>query len=225
MRIHNLKPPPTLPEGQAVFWRYAAQIFASLLHFSLAGGFAAERIMGVLHETGYLVGGPAASSRMHKHEQAAGKGSSGLGSDGGKTGLQGAGVVCPASGASGGLCPVLDTTRAVDIEGGPRPKKSLSKEEMAARDKKEMDRTYRRLLETTQAVMEYMVSLCAILHRCKGSEADEWQYDMTPITGTGWQSAIRVRMLHSAVRVRIADKRGVRNTYDATASGVPINQE
>lgn len=48
---------------------------------------------------------------------------------------------------------------------------------------------------------------------------------MTPITGAGWQNAIRVRMLHSAVRVRLADKRGVRNVYDAAVDGVPINQE
>ena len=48
---------------------------------------------------------------------------------------------------------------------------------------------------------------------------------MTPITGAGWQSAIRVRMLHSAVRVRIADKRGVRNLYDTAKDGIPVNQE
>lgn len=28
---------PSLEEGQAVFWRYSASIFGSLLHFSLAG--------------------------------------------------------------------------------------------------------------------------------------------------------------------------------------------
>lgn len=69
-----------------MFWRYAAQIFGALLHFSLAGGFSATRVVRVLDETGYLTG----------HER---------------------------------------------------------------------DRTYRRLLETTQAVMDYMVSVCDELGR------------------------------------------------------------
>jgi hypothetical protein len=43
-------------EGQAVFWRYSSLIFSSLLHFSLAGGFSATRVMNVLQETNYLTG-------------------------------------------------------------------------------------------------------------------------------------------------------------------------
>ena len=48
---------------------------------------------------------------------------------------------------------------------------------------------------------------------------------MTPITGIGWKSAIRVRMLHSSVRVRLLDKKGIKNVYDEKVDGIPINQE
>lgn len=52
----NRRPAPTVAEGQAVFWRYSSQIFSALLHFSLAGGFSADRVVGVLRETNYLTG-------------------------------------------------------------------------------------------------------------------------------------------------------------------------
>ncbi|GAA5882082.1 hypothetical protein JCM1840_007546 [Sporobolomyces johnsonii] len=45
---------PDLAEGQRVFWKYSAQIFAALMHFSLAGGFSAPKLASVLHETNYL---------------------------------------------------------------------------------------------------------------------------------------------------------------------------
>jgi len=32
-------------------------------------------------------------------------------------------------------------------------------------------------------------------------------------------------MLHSTVRVRLADKKGLLNTYDEKIDGIPINQE
>ncbi|KAJ8296096.1 hypothetical protein OF846_001412 [Rhodotorula toruloides] len=46
--------PPTLAEGQAVFWKYSAQIYSSLAHFSLAGGFSAPKLASVMRETNYL---------------------------------------------------------------------------------------------------------------------------------------------------------------------------
>ncbi len=52
----NYHPPPTVSQGQAVFWRYSIQIFSALLHFSLAGGFSAVRVVNVLRETNYLTG-------------------------------------------------------------------------------------------------------------------------------------------------------------------------
>ncbi|BGP38756.1 hypothetical protein JCM10450v2_002710 [Rhodotorula kratochvilovae] len=45
---------PTLAEGQAVFWKYSAQIYSALGHFSLAGGFSAPKLAAVMHETNYL---------------------------------------------------------------------------------------------------------------------------------------------------------------------------
>nr|XP_031858553.1 uncharacterized protein CI109_006076 [Kwoniella shandongensis]KAA5525625.1 hypothetical protein CI109_006076 [Kwoniella shandongensis] len=127
IRSCNRHLPPSVAAGQAVFWRYSAQILSALMHFSLAAGFSAERIVGVLRETNYLTG-----------------------------------------------------------------------------DAK--DKTYRRLLETTQAIFDYM-------------------NDLTPVTGVGWKSTIRVRMLHSSVRVRLRDKKGLKNKYDEKVDGVPINQE
>ncbi|KAK4688204.1 hypothetical protein P7C73_g1904, partial [Tremellales sp. Uapishka_1] len=118
---------PTVANGQAVFWRYSAPIFSALLHYSLAAGFSAVRVVNVLRETNYLTGNAK-------------------------------------------------------------------------------DATYRRLLETTQAILDYMK-------------------DLTPVTGIGWKSAVRVRMLHSTVRVRILDRKGIKNVYDEKVDGIPINQE
>lgn len=68
------------------------------------------------------------------------------------------------------------------------------------------DATYRRLMETTQALIDFMG-------------------DMKPITGKGWKSAVRVRMLHSQVRLKILDGRSRLNTYSVEKDGIPINQE
>lgn len=118
---------PVLSEGQAVFWRYSGDMFTTLLHFSLAGGFASARIMSVLYETGYLTS-------------------------------------------------------------------------------KSRDATYRRLMETTQALVDFMG-------------------DMRPVTGKGWQSAVRVRLLHSQVRLRILDGRSKLKQYSVERDGIPVNQE
>jgi len=45
------------------------------------------------------------------------------------------------------------------------------------------------------------------------------------VTGIGWKSAVRVRILHSSVRVRLQDKKGIKNVYDEKVDGIPINQE
>ncbi|GAA5911167.1 hypothetical protein JCM6882_006596 [Rhodosporidiobolus microsporus] len=65
--------------------------------------------------------------------------------------------------------------------------------------------TYKRLLETTLFVLDAMS-------------------DMTPVTGRGWRSAFRVRLLHAQVRRRIAKGKGRYNAYDGEKDGVPINQ-
>jgi hypothetical protein len=48
---------PSLAQGQAVFWRYSAQVFTALLHFSLAGGFSSPKLASVMEETAYLTSG------------------------------------------------------------------------------------------------------------------------------------------------------------------------
>ncbi|KAK4693339.1 hypothetical protein P7C70_g8946, partial [Phenoliferia sp. Uapishka_3] len=48
--------------------------------------------------------------------------------------------------------------------------------------------------------------------------------DLTPVTGRGWKSAIRVRLLHAQVRYKIKNRRGREKTYDESVAGVPINQ-
>jgi len=62
--------------------------------------------------------------------------------------------------------------------------------------------TNRRLFETMQMVLDTM-------------------NDMTPLSGPGFYSVIRVRMLHSQVRVRLLRS----EKYDTESHGVPINQE
>jgi hypothetical protein len=62
--------------------------------------------------------------------------------------------------------------------------------------------TNRRLFETTQMVLDAM-------------------NDMTPSTGIGFRSVIRVRMLHSQVRLRLLRS----PKYDTEGYGIPINQE
>src|SRR5271170_7575773 len=62
--------------------------------------------------------------------------------------------------------------------------------------------TNRRLFETTQMVLDAM-------------------NDMTPPRGIGFRSVLRVRMLHSHVRLRLLRSQ----KYDTEDYGVPINQE
>jgi len=45
--------------------------------------------------------------------------------------------------------------------------------------------------------------------------------DMTPLSGIGFHSVLRVRMLHSQVRIRLLRS----EKYDTESHGVPINQE
>jgi len=65
--------------------------------------------------------------------------------------------------------------------------------------------TYRRLIETTQMVLDCMVDGTASLRE----------------GGVGWQSAIRVRFLHGYVRHRLQHSKN----YDSSACDVAINQE
>ena len=81
----------------------------------------------------------------------------------------------------------------------------------APMDKKRADRTWKRLLETTQFVLDVMESRDALLPPS----------NTQPLGGAGWQSCIRVRLLHTAVRDRVQKMRD----YDTGRNGVPVNQE
>ncbi|KAL2631623.1 hypothetical protein R1flu_016309 [Riccia fluitans] len=69
---------------------------------------------------------------------------------------------------------------------------------------------FQRVFETTKFVSDIM----------RGPEA------LTPLTGVGWKSTIRVRLLHTQVRLRILAEAEQRpEVYDVEELGVPINQE
>jgi ER-bound oxygenase mpaB/B'/Rubber oxygenase, catalytic domain len=135
--------------GQAVFYRYAPQILASLLHFSLSSGFSSPRVSRILNIASYIV-------------------------------------------------PPMESTPEGDT---PR----ISKESN--------DRSFQRLMETTQ----WMIN-------CMGDGA------MEP-GGIGWSSTVRVRLLHTLMRRRILEKsknewetKGF-SVYNEKEEGIPISQE
>lgn len=139
-----------IERGQAVFYRYAPQILASLLHFSLSSGFSSPRISKILNLASYLV-------------------------------------------------PPMSSTPEGDA---PR----ISKESN--------DRTFQRLMETTQWMVD-----------CMGGGA------MEPGSGIGWCSTVRVRLLHTTMRARLLQKskREFEATgmsrYDEEIEGTPISME
>ena len=75
------------------------------------------------------------------------------------------------------------------------------------------DRTYQRLMETTQFVLD-----------CMSAEAMEVQ-------GEGWRAAVRVRLLHATMRQRLLEKTRLSFAkladppYVEERDGVPISQE
>lgn len=135
--------------GQAVFYRYAPQILASLLQFSLSAGFSSPSISRLLNLTSYLV-------------------------------------------------PPMSSTPEGEA---PRISKASN------------DRTYMRLMETTQFVLD-----------CMSKDAMETD-------NSGWRSAVRVRLLHATMRSRLlARVRGEMSKlsdppYREDRDGVPLSQE
>ncbi|CAK1363021.1 unnamed protein product [Cercospora beticola] len=135
--------------GQAVFYRYAPQILASLLQFSLSAGFSSPSISRLLNLTSYLV-------------------------------------------------PPMSSTPEGEA---PRISKASN------------DRTYMRLMETTQFVLD-----------CMSKDAME-------VDNAGWRSAVRVRLLHATMRSRLlARVRGQMSKlpdppYREDRDGVPLSQE
>ncbi|KAK0558726.1 hypothetical protein OC844_004926 [Tilletia horrida] len=231
-----------LRAAQQMFYKFVGPILLSLLHFSLAGGFSSPKIMSVLRQTGYLVPYRNVSS-----------------SSGGEDG---------ASKTSGGA-----------------PKRISPVERAAMQSQRTADRTWSRLLETTQYVLDVMQDVDALLppalfanpairtgcypqpdprgRKHMGSTPDSHSFHAIGDAqrsylervggGRGWQSSVRVRLLHANVRAKIqhsvqarqarsatmfdadADADGDKKTkeaaaafanlYDEERNGVPINQE
>lgn len=154
-----------LESGRNVFYRYAGPLLLSLLHFSLAGGFASPRITNVLKETGYLVPG---HTNMKNKEK---------------------------------------------LEALVNDKEELTEKLADSIPEKTSNRTWRRLLETTQFVLDCMESKDSLKPPSLST---------SKTGGLGWESSIRVRLLHSSVRSRIIKSS---SRYSIEADGIPINQE
>ncbi|SJX63626.1 uncharacterized protein SRS1_14378 [Sporisorium reilianum f. sp. reilianum] len=109
-------------------------------------------------------------------------------------------------------------------------------------DKAHADRTWNRLLETTQFVLDVVEkadsltppSIAAL--SAPGRDTVDGHSPLAPpeMGGDGWQSAVRVRLLHTNVRHRVLKlvergRNGSSDTnshvYDVDKNGIPINQE
>lgn len=111
-------------------------------------------------------------------------------------------------------------------------------------DKPRADRTWSRLLETTQFVLDVMENADSLRPPSRNvasaspspaaSSTKDANLSRPERGGEGWQSAVRVRLLHTNVRRRVlklVEKRrndapgGDESGYDVEKNGVPINQE
>ncbi|CAO1619870.1 unnamed protein product [Sympodiomycopsis kandeliae] len=148
--------------GQDFFYRYSGGILLSLLHFSLAGGFASPRLTGILKKTGYLV--PSSDKPVNMDE-----------------------------------------------------------EKLKAKEKEQGDRTWRRLMETSQWALDIMERSDAFATHDRKSDQEEisWpaggQWSDT-FGGIGRQSSLQVRFLHARVRSTVMNK------LDFAPNVQPLNQ-
>ncbi|KAJ9477871.1 DUF2236 domain-containing protein [Pseudozyma hubeiensis] len=107
-------------------------------------------------------------------------------------------------------------------------------------DKARADRTWSRLLETTQFILDVVENAGSLLppsiSAASDPKATKSNPHLAPVEqgGEGWQSAVRVRLLHTTVRRRVmklVEKRRSDpstchgNGYDVGTNGIPINQE
>ncbi|KAL9936782.1 hypothetical protein V8E36_004017 [Tilletia maclaganii] len=221
--------------GQKVFYKYLEPIQVTLLHFSLAGGFSAPRILSVLQQTGYLVPARDPYTKSTTLSTAT-------------TASSAANLVRPAS-------------------VGPTPESFLlPRSQLSPAQQRSSDRTLHRLAETTQFVTDVMQDVDALLppalyadawtkahyepqsqdearsHSLCGVGEAEAKFLERVGGGRGWQSIVRVRLLHAAVRAKIwrsssfdsegscpfdtaSAFTGGKGTYDTALNGQPINQE
>ncbi|CAE6493869.1 unnamed protein product [Rhizoctonia solani] len=93
------------------------------------------------------------------------------------------------------------------------------------------DRTFKRLLETLQMVLDAMGANTSLVER-EGKAVSQGVHDLAP-GEEGWRSVVRVRLLHGVARRRIMERirhpelltEGSIPRYDFDADGYPINQE
>ncbi|KZO91054.1 hypothetical protein CALVIDRAFT_522046 [Calocera viscosa TUFC12733] len=92
------------------------------------------------------------------------------------------------------------------------------------------DRTFGRLSETGQFMLEVMGAPPPTLVHSPASSlagtANEKAYEhcMLP-DAEGWKSSVRVRMLHATVRRRILSRAAQNGEYEVSRDGLPVNQE
>ncbi|KAF8576419.1 hypothetical protein K439DRAFT_1418954 [Ramaria rubella] len=80
------------------------------------------------------------------------------------------------------------------------------------------DRTYSRLLETFQFVLDVMA--------CTNTNPLEKSSSCLDPGGDGWKAALRVRLLHGVARRRILERLSLSaNSYSVEDDGIPVNQE
>lgn len=93
------------------------------------------------------------------------------------------------------------------------------------------DRTFKRLTETSQMILDAMGGNIGLAQR-EGKFIERGSHDLVP-GGEGWRSVVRVRLLHGTARRRImervrhgesTEKQGIPN-YNFSVDGYPINQE
>ncbi|CAE6441146.1 unnamed protein product [Rhizoctonia solani] len=89
------------------------------------------------------------------------------------------------------------------------------------------ERTFKRLLETLQMVLDTMGGNTSLVER-EGKAVRPGVHDLAP-GEEGWRSVVRVRLLHGVARRRIMERvrhpEGGIPGYDFNADGYPINQE
>jgi|SRR5882724_4342774 len=108
----------------------------------------------------------------------------------------------------------------------PSYKNSIPSSQLAAITTEMNDRTYSRILETFQFVLDVMACTKPLATPpLKGNSPEKYTGALDP-GGEGWKAAIRVRLLHGVARRRIFDRlHSSPTTYSVDDDGVPINQE
>ncbi|GJE96281.1 DUF2236 domain-containing protein [Phanerochaete sordida] len=119
---------------------------------------------------------------------------------------------------------IVKTLRAVSYLMPPTRQDDGVEQESKAAD----DRTFARLLETTQFVLDVMgcVASSADAESTGKSASDAPDSYLLP-GGEGWKACIRVRMLHGIARRRVRQRlaRESAGSYNEAYEGVPISQE